>query len=194
MARLDARARDVHGISLFLQPVQELNIEDRVSRGQYQFSLTSPDSALLAQWSQALTQRLAQSPALAEVSSDLQGNGRQAYLEVSRDTAARLGVTMDDVVQALYNAFGQRQVATLFTQSNQYRVVLEVDRSLALGPEALERIHLQTEDGQAIPLSALATVSERGAAGDQPSVAISGREPIVQPAAGRVVGRRHCRH
>ncbi|KNE29740.1 multidrug efflux RND transporter permease subunit [Achromobacter spanius] len=161
MARLDERARQVHGISLFLQPVQELNIEDRVSRGQYQFTLTSPDSALLAQWSQALMQRLAQSPALAEVSSDLQGNGRQAYLQVSRDTAARLGVTMDDVVQALYNAFGQRQVATLFTQSNQYRVVLEVDRKLALSPAALERIHLQTEDGQAIPLSALATVSER---------------------------------
>lgn len=161
MARLDERARQVHGISLFLQPVQELNIEDRVSRGQYQFTLTSPDGALLAQWSQALMQRLAQSPALAEVSSDLQGNGRQAYLQVSRDTAARLGVTMDDVVQALYNAFGQRQVATLFTQSNQYRVVLEVDRKLALSPDALERIHLQTEDGQAIPLSALATVSER---------------------------------
>ena len=161
MARLDERARQVHGISLFLQPVQELNIEDRVSRGQYQFTLTSPDSALLAQWSQALMQRLAESPALAEVSSDLQGNGRQAYLQVSRDTAARLGVTMDDVVQALYNAFGQRQVATLFTQSNQYRVVLEVDRKLALSPAALERIHLQTEDGQAIPLSALATVSER---------------------------------
>jgi multidrug efflux pump len=161
MARLDERARQVHGISLFLQPVQELNIEDRVSRGQYQFTLTSPDSALLTQWSQALMQRLAQSPALAEVSSDLQGNGRQAYLQVSRDTAARLGVTMDDVVQALYNAFGQRQVATLFTQSNQYRVVLEVDRKLALSPDALERIHLQTEDGQAIPLSALATVSER---------------------------------
>jgi multidrug efflux pump len=161
MARLDERARQVHGISLFLQPVQELNIEDRVSRGQYQFTLTSPDSALLAQWSQALMQRLAQSPALAEVSSDLQGNGRQAYLQVSRDTAARLGVTMDDVVQALYNAFGQRQVATLFTQSNQYRVVLEVDRKLALSPDALERIHLQTEDGLAIPLSALATVSER---------------------------------
>ncbi|MGV2899771.1 multidrug efflux RND transporter permease subunit [Achromobacter sp. AGC78] len=161
MARLDERARQVHGISLFLQPVQELNIEDRVSRGQYQFTLTSPDSALLAQWSQALMQRLARSPALAEVSSDLQGNGRQAYLQVARPTAARLGVTMDDVVQALYNAFGQRQVATLFTQSNQYRVVLEVDRKLALSPDALERIHLQTEDGQAIPLSALATVSER---------------------------------
>ena len=161
MARLDSRAREVQGISLFLQPVQELNIEDRVSRGQYQFTLTSPDSALLTQWSHALMQRLAQSPELAEVSSDLQGDGRQAFLQVNRDTAARLGVTMDDVVQTLYNAFGQRQVATLFTQSNQYRVVLEVDRRLALSPDALERIHLQTEDGQAIPLSALATVSER---------------------------------
>ncbi|MGE8613619.1 MAG: multidrug efflux RND transporter permease subunit [Achromobacter veterisilvae] len=161
MARLDARAREVQGISLFLQPVQELNIEDRVSRGQYQFSLTSPDAALLARWSGLLTQRLAQAPELADISSDLQGDGRQAYLEVSRDAAARLGVTMDDVAQTLYNAFGQRQVATLFTQSNQYRVVLEVDRKLALSPDALERVHLQSGDGHAIPLSALATVSER---------------------------------
>ncbi|WP_338878608.1 multidrug efflux RND transporter permease subunit [Achromobacter veterisilvae] len=161
MARLDARAREVQGISLFLQPVQELNIEDRVSRGQYQFSLTSPDAALLARWSGLLTQRLAQAPELADISSDLQGDGRQAYLEVSRDAAARLGVTMDDVAQTLYNAFGQRQVATLFTQSNQYRVVLEVDRKLALSPDALERVHLRSADGHAIPLSALATVSER---------------------------------
>lgn len=161
MARLDARARQVQGISLFLQPVQELNIEDRVSRGQYQFTLTSPDAALLARWSHALTQRLDAAPQLADVSSDLQVGGRQAYLEVSRDAAARLGLTMDDVTQALYSAFGQRQVATLFTQSNQYRVVLEVDRRLAASPEALERIHLRTADGQPIPLSALATVSER---------------------------------
>ena len=161
MARLDARARQVQGISLFLQPVQELNIEDRVSRGQYQFTLTSPDAALLARWSHALTQRLDAAPQLADVSSDLQVGGRQAYLKVSRDAAARLGLTMDDVTQALYSAFGQRQVATLFTQSNQYRVVLEVDRRLAASPEALERIHLRTADGQPIPLSALATVSER---------------------------------
>ncbi|AXA78006.1 multidrug transporter subunit MdtC [Achromobacter xylosoxidans] len=161
MARLDARARQVRGISLYLQPVQELNIEDRVSRGQYQFTLTSPDAALLARWSRALAQRLDATPQLADISSDLQGGGRQAYLEVSRDAAARLGLTMDDVAQALYNAFGQRQVATLFTQSNQYRVVLEVDPRLAASPEALERIHLKTADGQPIPLAALATVSER---------------------------------
>ncbi|GAB1841306.1 MdtB/MuxB family multidrug efflux RND transporter permease subunit [Achromobacter xylosoxidans] len=163
MARLDARARQVRGISLYLQPVQELNIEDRVSRGQYQFTLTSPDAALLARWSRALAQRLDAAPQLADISSDLQGGGRQAYLEVSRDAAARLGLTMDDVAQALYNAFGQRQVATLFTQSNQYRVVLEVDPRLAASPEALERIHLKTADGQPIPLAALATVSERAA-------------------------------
>ncbi|WP_238926013.1 multidrug efflux RND transporter permease subunit [Achromobacter xylosoxidans] len=163
MARLDARARQVQGISLYLQPVQELNIEDRVSRGQYQFTLTSPDAALLARWSRALAQRLDAAPQLADISSDLQGGGRQAYLEVSRDAAARLGLTMDDVAQVLYNAFGQRQVATLFTQSNQYRVVLEVEPRLAASPEALERIHLKTADGQPIPLAALATVSERAA-------------------------------
>jgi len=163
IARLNQRAAGVAHMQLYLQPVQELNIEDRVGRGQYQFTLTSPDGALLSHWTDALLRELAGSTVLAEVSADLQAGGRQAYLQVSRDTAARLGLTMDDVVQALYNAFGQRQIATLFTQSNQYRVVLEIDRALAADPQALERVHLQTAAGQPIPLSALATVVERAA-------------------------------
>ena len=161
LRRLQARAAGVQDISLSLQPVQELNIEDRVGGGQYQFTLTSPDAALLARWSAALAQRLAGAPELAGVAMDGQGGARQAYLEVSRDAAARLGVTLDDIAQTLYSAFGQRQIATLFTQSNQYRVVLEVDRALAADPQALARIHLQSDAGRPIPLSELATVVER---------------------------------
>ncbi|OZI71981.1 multidrug efflux RND transporter permease subunit [Bordetella genomosp. 12] len=161
--RLNERARSVQGIQLYLQPVQELNIEDRVGRGQYQFTLNSPDAGLLAQATSQLLQALSAVPALSSVSADLQRGGRQAYLEVSRDTAARLGLSMEDVAQALYNAFGQRQIATLFTQSNQYRVVMEVDRELAATPQALDRIYLQTAAGQPIPLATLATVTEREA-------------------------------
>ncbi|MFJ1299099.1 multidrug efflux RND transporter permease subunit [Pseudomonadota bacterium AL_CKDN230030165-1A_HGKHYDSX7] len=162
-ARLEARARAAGGLSLFLQPVQELNLEDRVGGGQYQFILTSPDAALLAANTRALADRLADSPALADVVTDLGQHARQAYLDISRDTAARYGLTMSDVAQALYSAFGQRQITTLFTQSNQYRVVLEVDNGLADGPRALDRIYLRSDTDQPVPLSSLVTVSERTA-------------------------------
>jgi len=161
MARLSERAAAVQGMQLFLQPVQEFNVEDRVSRGQYQFTLTSPDAGLLSRWSQALVDHLAHRPALADVAADSHAGGRQAYLSVSRDVAARLGVSMDDIVQALYSAFGQRQIATLFTQSNQYRVVLEVDPRHAANPSALERLYVRAENGATVPLASLATVSER---------------------------------
>ncbi|CAM4327773.1 Acriflavin resistance protein [Bordetella tumbae] len=161
MARLADRASKVDGIELFLQPVQEFNVEDRVSRSQYQFTLTSPDAKLLQYWANELAQYLGHQPALADVAADLHSGGRQAYLSVSRDIAARLGVSMDDIVQTLYSAFGQRQVATLFTQSNQYRVVLEVDPQHASDPAALDRIYVHSADGAAVPLAALATLSER---------------------------------
>ncbi|MCD0502835.1 multidrug efflux RND transporter permease subunit [Bordetella petrii] len=179
MERLSERAAQVQGMHLFLQPVQEFNVEDHVSRSQYQFTLTSPDADLLQQWSHALATHLARQPALADVAADVYSGGRQAYLSVSRDTAARLGVSMDDVVQALYSAFGQRQIATLFTQSNQYRVVLEVDPRHAADPTALERIYVRAEGGATVPLATLATVSERAVplainhVGQFPSVNVS---------------------
>ncbi|QGB08828.1 multidrug efflux RND transporter permease subunit [Bordetella holmesii] len=179
LQRIHERADTVAGIRLHLQPVQELNIEDRVGRGQYQFTLNSPDAQLLSQWTGPLLQALKTNPVLRDVSADLQHGGRQTYLDISRDTAARLGLSMEDISQALYNAFGQRQITTLFTQSNQYRVVMEVDRALAATPQALERIYLQTAAGQPIPLSALATVTQREAPlslsrlGQFPSVNVS---------------------
>lgn len=162
--RLRQEAAQVSGITLYLQPVQELTIEDRVSRTQFQFLLTTPDTRLLNEWTPLLVERLRQSPELADVASDLQNAGLQAYLDVDRDAAARLGITMADIDAALYSAFGQRQIATIFTQSNQYRVVLEADPALAQGPGALERIYIKNASGEAVPLTGIVTVIQRPAA------------------------------
>ena len=161
MARLRERARDVPGINLYLQPVQELTIEDRVSRTQFQFSLTCPDSELLQQWVPRLVDSLGELPQLADVVSDQQANGLQAYLEIDRDAASRLGISVAGIDDALYSAFGQRQVSTLFTQSSQYRVVIEMDPRLVTGPEALEGIHVNARGGRPVPLASVARVIER---------------------------------
>ena len=163
IARLQQRAAQVQGIELFMQPVQELSIEDRVSRGQYQFALTSPDGAQLAQWTDRLIDTLRQAPALADVAGDLQNRGLQAWVDIDRDAAARLGIRVSDVADALYDAFGQRQISTIFTHANQYRVVLEVDGRFQLGPDAIGRIHVATSDGRQTPLSGIARVETRAA-------------------------------
>src|SRR5690606_36341098 len=106
MARLAERTRDVPGIALYTQPVQELTIEDRVSRTQYQFTLTSPDTELLAEWNDKLLQHLRTLPELQDITSDLQQQGQQAYVDVDRDAAARLGVSMAAIDDALYSAYG----------------------------------------------------------------------------------------
>jgi multidrug efflux pump len=159
--RLRNNAREVPGISLFMQPVQELTIEDRVSRTQFQFTLTTPDEALLNEWVPKLVAHLQELPQLADVASDLQNRGLQAFLEIDRDAASRLGVTIADIDETLYSAFGQRQISTLFTQASQYRVVLEVDPRLASGPEALSTVFVPTRSRKPVPLSSIARMSER---------------------------------
>ena len=161
--RLQERIGGVTGITAWFQPVQELSIEDRVSRTQYQFSLTTPDSALLDEWVPRVLERLRQEPALADVASDLQSRGLQAYVEIDRDAAARLGVRVSDISTALQSAYGQRQIATLFTQANQYRVVLEVDPDYAQGLKALENTYVANSSGKPVLLSTLAKVSQRPA-------------------------------
>jgi multidrug efflux pump len=163
IARLRESARAVPGITLYLQPVQELTIEDRVSRTQFQFMLTSPDESLLREWVPRVVSRLRESPALSDVASDLQNNGLQAYLKINRDAASRLGITMADIDDALYSAFGQRQISTLFTQASQSRVILEADPRLILGPESLENVYVTPTGGAPVPLSSIGTVSERTA-------------------------------
>jgi multidrug efflux pump len=163
IARLAARAKEVKGIDLYLQPVQELTIEDRVSRTQFQFMLTCPDESQLATWVPRLVARLRELPELADVASDLQDNGLQAFLEIDRDAASRLGVSVASIDDALYSAFGQRQISTLFTQSSQYRVVLEMDPRLASGPEALTGLYVNGRGGTPVPLSSVSRVFERSA-------------------------------
>ena len=117
------------GITLFLQPVQDLTIEDRVSRTQFQFIMEDPDADRLSEWVPRLIDRLKQSPELQDVASDLQDRGLQAFLDIDRDAAGRLGISVSAIDDALYDAFGQRLISTIYTQANQYRVVLEAARS-----------------------------------------------------------------
>ena len=148
------------GLKVYMQPVQDLTIEDRVSRTQYQMTLSNPDIAVLAEWAPKLVERLSQLPELTDVAHDLQDDGLQTWVDIDRDAAARLGISTSAIDEALYNAFGQRLISTIFTQSNQYRVVLEVLPQFRQSPEALGQIHLATESGALVPLSAVAHISQ----------------------------------
>lgn len=161
--RLQPQLDKLSGIRLFLQPVQDLTIEDRVSRTQYQFSMSSPDAELLSLWSGRLVDALSKRPELTDVASDLQDKGLQVYLAIDRDAASRLGVTVANITDALYDAFGQRQISTIYTQASQYRVVLQAATASELGPQALEQIHVKTTDGAQVKLSSLAHVEQRQA-------------------------------
>ena len=161
MRRLRARLADLEGIRLFLQPVQDLTIEDRVSRTQFQFSLDSANPEELSLWTHRLVDRLATAPQLSDVASDLQDQGLQAYVTINRDAAGRLGVTPAAIDAAIYDAFGQRLISTIFTQSNQYRVVLEVKPEFRKGIAALGELYVPSSNGTQVPLSSLTQVSER---------------------------------
>ncbi|MCO6689591.1 MULTISPECIES: MdtB/MuxB family multidrug efflux RND transporter permease subunit [Pseudomonas] len=174
--RLQPQVDRLVGIRLFMQPVQDLSIEDRVSRTQYQFSLSSPDADLLAQWSGKLVQALQQRPELADVASDLQDKGLQVYLVIDRDMAGRLGISVSQITNALYDAFGQRQISTIYTQASQYRVVLQSQDAAVIGPQALESIHVKATDGGQVRLSALARIEQRQA---QLAISHIGQFPAV---------------
>ncbi|MCO8161931.1 MdtB/MuxB family multidrug efflux RND transporter permease subunit [Pseudomonas sp. 21LCFQ010] len=174
--RLQPQLDQLADIRLFLQPVQDLTIEDRVSRTQYQFSMSSPDAELLGEWSERLLQALKQRPELIDVASDLQDKGLQVYLAIDRDAASRLGVTTANITDALYDAFGQRQISTIYTQASQYRVVLQSAYSNELGPQALEQIYVKTTDDRQVKLSSLARVEQRQA---QLSIGHLGQFPAV---------------
>jgi multidrug efflux pump len=163
MQRLQPRITQVPGIALYMQPVQDLTIEDRVSRTQYQLTVEDANPDELAASAHRLVDRLRQLPQLADVASDLQDQGLQAFLSIDRDTAGRLGITPSAIDTALYNAFGQRLISTIFTQSNQYRVVLEVKPEFRRGPEALKDIYVASSSGAQVPLSAITTVTEKPA-------------------------------
>nr|MBP9119208.1 efflux RND transporter permease subunit [Methyloversatilis sp.] len=161
--RLEAAAREVPGIRLYLQPVQDLTIEDRVSRAHYPFVVQATSEQDLLEWVPKLVSALQQSDKLAAVNTDLTTGGLQAYVNIDRAAAARVGVTVADIDAALYNAFGQRLISTIFTQSNQYRVVLEAQPQFQQGPAAIAQLHVLSDAGLQVPLGSLVRVEERPA-------------------------------
>ena len=156
--RLQTELEKVPGVTLYMQPVQDLTVEDRVSRTQYQFTLEAADPKLLSEWVPKLMERMRALPELADVAADLQDQGLQAFVQIDRDSAGRLGITPAAVDAALYNAFGQRLVSTIFTQASQYRVVLEVKPEFQRGPDALKDIYVTSSSGAQVPLSAISRV------------------------------------
>ena len=156
--RLRQRANAVAGIQLYLQPVQDLTIDANVSPTQYQFALEGSDQTEIDQWAAKLVAKLATLGQVRNVSADVQSQGLSAYIEVDRSTAGRLGITPSTLDDALYDAFGQRIISTIFTQANQYRVILEADPALLQSPDALKQIYMQSSSGGQTPLSAIASI------------------------------------
>ncbi len=151
--RLRSRVASVPGIALYLQAVQDLQVESRVSRTQYQYTLEDPDLEELAAWAPRVLTKLQALPQLRDVASDQQTAGLQLKLTIDRDTAGRLGIQPQAIDDALYDAFGQRQVSTIFTQLNQYRVILEVKPEYQKDPEALSHIYVKSQSGDQVPLA-----------------------------------------
>ena len=159
--RLQPQLAKVPGVDLYLQPVQDLTIADQVSRTEYQFTLQDPDIAQLSRVVPQLVTVLQKRPELADVASDLQDHGLQAYVDINRDSAARLGITAAAIDNVLYDAYGQRLVSTIFTQTNQYRVVLEVKPEFQNGPLSLNGLYVTSSAGVQVPLSSIAHVVEQ---------------------------------
>jgi multidrug efflux pump len=151
--RLQPELAKVEGITLYMQPVQDLTVEDRVSRTQYQYSLEDADATELNDWSSRILAKLRTLPELRDVASDQQNGGLKADLVIDRDTAARFGILPQNIDDTLYDAFGQRQVSTIFTQLNQYHVVLEVGPQFQNDPSDLTNIYVKSSTGQQVPLS-----------------------------------------
>jgi len=152
--RLQPQLAKVEGITLYMQPVQDLTVEDRVSRTQYQYSIEDADTAELSEWAPRLLEKLKGLPELRDVTSDQQTRGLEASLVIDRDTAARLGILPQAIDDTLYDSFGQRQVSTIFTQLNQYHVVLEVEPQFQQNPDALKNVYVRSGSGAQVPLSA----------------------------------------
>ncbi|TCL07037.1 MdtB/MuxB family multidrug efflux RND transporter permease subunit [Sodalis ligni] len=161
IARLQRAVDGLTGIRLYLQPIQDLTIDTQLSYTQYQFTLQSLSLEDLNKWVPRLLERLQALPQLRDVGSDLQDQGLEAYIRVDRDSASRLGISMTDVDNALYNAFGQRLISTIYTQASQYRVVLQHDTDASPGLAALGDIRLKGSDGNIVPLSAITSVQQR---------------------------------
>ena len=174
--RIMEKAASLPGMTLYLQPVQDLTIEDRISRTQYQFTVEALNREQLDEWVPRIVNGLAQRPELELVTSDYQSPGRMAWLNINRDAAGRLGISMSTIDNALYDALGQRLISTIFTQTNQYKVVLETAPRLRMGPQSMENIYVSGGDGKPVPLTSLATLEERPV---RLSIARQGQFPVA---------------
>ncbi|BCA55172.1 resistance-nodulation-cell division efflux transporter [Nitrospira sp. KM1] len=158
--RLQSQIDSVDGITLYMQPMQDLTVEDRLSRTQYQYTLEDADPEELSRWAPTMLDALHSLPELRDVGSDQQDHGLASLLHIDRSTASRLGITPQLIVDTLYDAFGQRQVSTMFTQLNQYRVVLEVMPEFQSGPQALQFLDIRSLTGGQVPLNVFTQFSE----------------------------------
>ncbi len=158
--RLQKKLNKVAGITLYMQPIQDLSIDNRVTRTQYQYSLNSPYVDELSKWVPKFIDQLRESSILLDVASDQQNLGLQTLINLNRDTAAQLGITAQMIDDVLYDAFGQRQISTIFTQRNQYHVVLEVNPTQQIQPNALSSIYFNTTTGKPIPLAAFSQITQ----------------------------------
>lgn len=174
--RLQPRLAEVSGIMLFMQPVQDLSVETRISRTQYQYSLEDPDSRELAEWSPKLVSKLQSLPELRDVATDQQDKGRQMKVVIDRDSASRLGITPQMIDDALYDAFGQRQISIMFTQLNQYRLILEVKPEFKNEPRDLSEIYIRPPGGGIVPLNSFTRIEEAAA---PLSINHQGQFPVV---------------
>ena len=161
--RLQPELAAVEGVTLFMQPVQDLTVEDRVSRTQYQYSLEDPDAKELSVWAPRFVEQLQKLPDLRDVASDQQTEGLEARVILDRTTASRLGITPQDLDNALYDSFGQRQISTMFTELNQYRVVLESQPSFRLRPDDLRSVYLRSAGGGVVPLGSFTEIETSSA-------------------------------
>ncbi len=174
--RLQPQVNAVPGIQLFLQPLQDLTVEDRVSRTQYQYTLEDANATELADWAPRFVSQLQTLPQLRDVATDQQNDGLEAMLVIDRDTASRLGIDPQDIDNTLYDAFGQRLVSTIFTQLNQYHVVLEVAPEYQKNPTDLSHLYVKSASGLQVPLSEFTHYEQR-----RTSLAINhqGQFPVV---------------
>jgi multidrug efflux pump subunit AcrB len=155
MARLQPQFAKLQGVAVFMQPVQDLQIDNRVSRTQFQYTLEDADAKELKEWGPKIVERLKTVPELVDLTSDQESGGLQMSVTIDRDTASRLGVTPQNIDDTLYDAFGQRQVSTIYTQLNLYRIILEVKPEFQENPSALNQLYVRTTTGDQVPLSAL---------------------------------------
>jgi multidrug efflux pump len=163
MDRLRARTQQVPGVTLYLQPTQDLTIDAETGPTQYRVSLEGSDTPTVVEWAKKLAQRLQSAPQVRNVVSDAGATGLAAYINIDRDSASRLSIAASSIDDALYSAFGQRIVSTIFTETNQYRVILEARADAQTTPASLGNLQLRTGSGKSTPLSSIASINERPA-------------------------------